>query len=444
MKRINPRFFTSLKSPRSESQELMSDSGIQKVVLHPEKMIMINQAKTALFFKNSQQSKSKNEKSQTIFSNKRISNGFGSAKAIGLLENKDSSPMVYPKIIRPSEEIIKKINLSKEVKKFRCSTYRGSKKLQGKSRYVTLYQKMRRHKSQEKLARDRRLATLNSMSYGQLFGNYKQFINKIKSGNLQRIKKNNTNFPLKNLHLRPGAFSPDLSRGLYPKLSHWKPPKSDQLKSIITEIEKPVEDSPMKNTDTDEESESSLSQKNIKYTTVVKYFSDSKQNSVESSEISEYFEDKPDLVIMKKSQKNFAKYIERAVRNDLYQETKENLAHKPDSLHSIKDIESVIEKEKWKKEHYDRIKFIKQAKYFSSPQGGYYKNNFSINNKYLNIKRSLSRVFNIEEKEASKTSRKTIKYSSKIHLKELCKADEAAKVKVGTRTLQKRIRKEKY
>lgn len=70
---------------------------------------------------------SKETNVQTIFSNKRISNGFESVKTTRLNDKSDLCPSIYPKILRPSHEIMKKINVNNVIKKFKKSFMRSSR-----------------------------------------------------------------------------------------------------------------------------------------------------------------------------------------------------------------------------------------------------------------------------------------------------------------------------
>ena len=70
---------------------------------------------------------SKETNLQTIFSNKRISNGFESVRVTRMNDNKDLSPVTYPKILRPSNEVMRKINVNNVMKKFKKSFFRTSK-----------------------------------------------------------------------------------------------------------------------------------------------------------------------------------------------------------------------------------------------------------------------------------------------------------------------------
>ncbi|CAI2359221.1 unnamed protein product [Moneuplotes crassus] len=397
-------------------------------------------------------------KVQTMFSNKRISNGFESVKTTRLNDKNDLCPPIYPKILRPSHEIMRKINVNNVIKKFKKSFMRNSRRIIDQPQYVTDYQRIRKYKSYEKIARARRLASLNSKSQSHLYGNYKHFVNKIKSGNLQKIKHGNTNFSLRNPQLRLGAFSPALTRGLFSNLSNWEPANGKQIKSIVDEVEKPIDDSPMRETVENESSESSLSQRNIKYTTIVRYFSDSKEGSTSSSEISEDFKENLGKIQSQKKEKNFAKYIDKAVKIDLYHEAEKDLAHKPDPLQSMKDIESIIEREKWKKEHYDKIKSRSKPQLLTTIQSEYYRNKMKGNNKYMKMKKNLSKAFNISERRAPLPKKKP-SLNTKFQLKELYSPLPANTspgqkigysqnkddgVKIGTRVLQKRFRKQKY
>lgn len=121
-----------------------------------------------------------------MFTNKRISRGLFKSKNL----ESEPEPAVYPKIIRPSKNLMRQINLAKAINKFKIVVPKTSRyfdsftyrKSMSKPRYISLYQKMRNYKSHEKLMRTQKLESIKSESHLEFTNNYKQFMNKIKVG----------------------------------------------------------------------------------------------------------------------------------------------------------------------------------------------------------------------------------------------------------------------